>query len=224
MTGVVYRLTQPYVYYPPLSSKDRATASRNVRHRKNAFLAFRITRFEPGTRIRHVTNRWPADLNNRRLKVAHRGRKERGQLSRFASCLRLKARKRTRQGQRPAALATVRRHPRFSGYNRVRADGIREFESGTEAFGFAAPPRLGCREWHMPWSAPGISIRISPPVGLTFYSRVTVHTALKRIHPFHQRTYTVTVRYYVPGWFSLLTTYFRVLKATVKTDILQLRT
>ena len=129
--------------------------------------------------------------------------------------------KRTREGGRWGVLATVRRHPRISGYNRVRIDGLMAFESGTEAFGFAAPPRLGCRESHTPWSAPWISIRLRPPVALTFYSRVTVHLSLPPNHPFNHRTYIVTVRYYVPGWFSLLTTYFQLLKAPVKTDILQ---
>ena len=34
--------------------------------------------------------------------------------------------------------------PSIIGYNRVRIDGLRAVGSGTEAFGFGAPPRLGC--------------------------------------------------------------------------------
>ena len=121
--------------------------------------------------------------------------------------------------QKTATLATVRRHPRISGYNHVRPDGLRAFEYGTEAFGFTAPLRLGCRESHTPWSAPRISMRPSPPVALTFYSRVTVYNAVPPNLSFHNHSSTVTLRYYVTGLFSLLTTYFRLLKTTVKTDI-----
>ena len=128
--------------------------------------------------------------------------------------------KRTRKGERLGILATVRGHLRISGYNCVRIDRLRAFVSGTEAFGFAASPRLGCRELHTPWSAPWISIRLSPPVTLTFYSIVTVPLALPPNHPFNPRTYAFTLRYYVPVWFSLFTTYFRLLKAHVETDIL----
>ena len=55
---VVYRLARSHVYYPQPSLKDRATSSSNARHRKNALLAFQITRFQPGIPIRHVANRW----------------------------------------------------------------------------------------------------------------------------------------------------------------------
>ena len=122
----------------------------------------------------------------------------------------------------PETLATVRRHPRISGYNSVRIDGLRAFESGTGTFGFAAPPRLGCRESNTPWSASEISILLSPPVALTFYSHVNVHTALPPNHPFSHLTSIVTLRYHVPGWFSFFTTYFRLLKTHVETDILHL--
>ena len=128
---------------------------------------------------------------------------------------------RTRKEESPGIIATVRRHPRISGYSRERIDGLMAFESGTEAFGFSAPPRRGCRESHTPWSAPRISIRLSPPVALTFYSRVSVHLALPPNHPFNPRTYTVTLRYCVSGWFPLFTTYFRLHKASVETYILQ---
>ena len=142
----------------------------------------------------------------RRLKVGHRGRKGKGTVITLRFVLVTESSERTRKGERPGILATVRRHPQSSGYNRVRIGGHRAFESGTEAFGFAEAPRLGCLESHTPWSAPRISIRVSPPIALTFYSRVTVHTALPANYPFRQRPYVSILRYYVPGWFSLFTT------------------
>ena len=63
-------------------------------------------------------------------------------------------------GRQPATLTVVPRQLRLNGYNRVRADGIRAFDSG-KAFGLAAPLRLGCREPHRPWSAPRISTRLT---------------------------------------------------------------
>ena len=122
---------------------------------------------------------------------------------------------------KPSTLTTVLRHPRINGYNRVRADGLRAFESGTEAFGLAAPPWLGCREPHTPWSAHRTSVRLSPPETLTFYSRVTVSIALPTKYPFYHRASTVNLRYYVSGWSSLFTMYFRLLKSTLKTSIIR---
>ena len=73
----------------------------------------------------------------------------------------------------------------------------------------------------MLWTAPRISIRLSPRVALTFYSRVTVSTALALKYPYDRRASTVALRYYFPGWFLHVTTYFRLLKSTVKNDIPQ---
>ena len=173
----------------PATCIDKTAPPRPAMHdTKTEFLSFRNTRFGPHIQIRNDTNRWPTDRTNRHLKVAHRGREGRGTVITFCSVLETESSEKDGRRTKPATLTTVPRQPALNGYNRARAYGLSAFGSGTEAFGLAVPPRLGCRESHKPWSAPRISIRLRSPVTFTFYSRVTVYTALPPNHPFHHRT------------------------------------
>ena len=129
---------------------------------ENVLLAFRNTRFQPGIRIRNVTNRWPADHNIRRLKVPHRGREGKGNniIDNFVLGL-LSAKRSARTTSfnsqlHPTSPTTTRRQRR-------ERNGPRLFGLGTEAFGFTAAFSLGCRATHTPLSAPRLAIRSSPP-------------------------------------------------------------
>ena len=51
--------------------------------------------------MRHVTNRRPADRDNRRLKVAHRGRERKGFVITLRFVLVTESSKRTREGRGP---------------------------------------------------------------------------------------------------------------------------
>ena len=122
--------------------------------------------------------------------------------------------KRTREERRPentSDRSTTPSDQRLQSRAHRRAQGLRVRYGGI---------RLGCRESHTPWSEPCISIGLSHPVALTFYSRVTVHLALPPNHPLSHRTYIFTLRYYVPGLFSHFKTYSQLLKASVETNIL----
>ena len=218
---VVYHLTQITLVLPATFTEISYPREQQCTKPENVLLGFRNTRFQPSIWIRHVTNRRPADRDNWRLKVAHRGREEKGTVITLRFVLVTESSRRTREGRRTGNISdrsTTPSNQRLQSRAHRRAQGIRVRYGGIGVRCFTSTG--------VSWIANALECASDtdtpkPTRRPYVLQSVTVQFALRRNHPFNHHTYIVTLPYYVPGWFSLFATYFRLLKAPVEIDILQ---